>query len=102
MRDLVDRMLAMIDRRSWSIDGSDQAFCVNIADLRIAFDIATPAIGLAFEQLAMAIEATIAAGRARRMIVAAGMGSQPLPPWLVSGTDVLADTSASRSQPRAL
>ncbi len=90
MRDLVDRMLTMIDRGSWSAEGDDLRFGITIAQARIDFDTMTPTIGLAFERLAAAIEATIAAERARRMIEVAGVTSQPPPLWLVSGSDILA------------
>jgi hypothetical protein len=43
---------------------------VTIGGLKLEFDPADPSIGLAIEQLASAIEAAIASGRARRMIVA--------------------------------
>ena len=89
MRDLVERMLESIDRRSWSVDGSDHRFGVTIGGTPIAFDDAAP-IGLAFEQLTTAVEAAIAGERVRRMIDAAGLPSQPLPLCLVSGSDVLA------------
>lgn len=90
MRDLVDRMLTMIDRGSWSAEGGDPRFGITIAQARIDFDTMTPTVGLAFERLAAAIEATIAAERARRMIEAAGVTLQPPPLWLVSGSDILA------------
>lgn len=90
MRDLVDRMLTMIDRGSWSAEGGDLRFGIEIAHTRIDFETMTPTIGLAFERLAAAIEATIAAERARRMVEVAGATSQPPPLWLVSGSDILA------------
>ncbi|WP_375393055.1 hypothetical protein [uncultured Sphingomonas sp.] len=90
MRDLVDRMLTMIDRGSWSAEGDDLRFGITIAQARIDFDTMTPTVGLAFERLAATIEATIAAERARRMIEVAGVTSQPPPLWLVSGSDILA------------
>lgn len=90
MRDLVDWMLTMIGRSSWSAEGDDLRFGITIAQARIDFDTMTPTIGLAFERLAAAIEATIAAERARRMIEVAGVTSQPPPLWLVSGSDLLA------------
>ena len=79
MRDLVDRMLTMIDRGSWSAEGGDLRFGIEIARARIDFDTMTPTIGLAFERLTAAIEATIAAERARRMIEVVGETSQPPP-----------------------
>ncbi len=89
MRDLVDQMLRMIDRGSWSVEGGDQRIGVTIAGTCIDLAPAEPAVGLAFERLASAIEATIAVERAARMIEAVGaVGSLPL--WLVSGSDVLA------------
>ena len=90
MRDLVDQMLAMIDRGSWSAEGNGLRFGITIAQARIDFEAMTPTIGLAFEQLAAAIEATIAAERARRMIAVAEGTSQLPPLWLASGSDVLA------------
>lgn len=90
MRDLVDRMLAMIDRGSWSAEGDDLHFGITIAQARIDFQTMTTTVGLAFERLAAAIEATIDTERARRMIEVAGVTSQPLPLWLVSGSDILA------------
>lgn len=90
MRDLVDQLVAMADRRSWSIDGNDEAFCVRIAEAQIAFDRGCQDVELAFERLAEAIEATIAVERARGMVQAAAMASHPVPLWLVSGPTVLA------------
>ena len=90
MRDLVDRMLTMIGRGSWSAEGDDLRFGITIAHARIDFEPMAPTVGLAFERLAAAIEATIAAERARRMVEVAGVTSQPPPLWLVSGSDILA------------
>lgn len=90
MRDLVDRMLAMIDRRSWSIDGGGEHFAIAIAEVRIDFAAETPSVDLAFERLASAVEAAITFERARRMIEVTDRGTQPLPLWLVRGSDILA------------
>lgn len=90
MRDLANRMLAMIDRDAWSSEGDDGRFGVTVAGKRIDFDSAAPTVGLAFEQLATAIEAAIAFERAGRMMQAVGVSAQPLPLWLVSGSNVLA------------
>ena len=89
MRDLVDQMLTGIDRKAWSIDGSEQRFGVTIAGARIEFDTTILTASLAFEQLASLVEAAISTARVRDMIDAAGMTSQPLPLWLVRGSDVL-------------
>ncbi len=89
MRDLVDQMVAMIDPKSWSIDGNGQRFGTTIAGARIEFDATISTASLAFEQLASLVEAAISTARVRHMIDAAGMTSQPLPLWLVSGSDVL-------------
>ncbi|WP_232089615.1 hypothetical protein [Sphingomonas sp. HMP6] len=83
-------MLAMVDRGAWSADGDEERFGIAITGARIEFDTTTTSIGLAFEQLAAAIEATIAVERARRMIEAAGAEPQLPLLWLVSGSDVLA------------
>lgn len=91
MRDLVVQMLTIIDRRSWSAEGCDQRVGITIGSVTIDVDPADPLVGLAFERLASAIEATIAAERARRMIEAAGIAAQPLPLWLVTGSHVLAE-----------
>jgi|GEM_PF-6962928 len=90
MRDLVDRMLTMIDRGSWFAEGGDLRFSISFAHARIDFDTMKPTVGLAFERLAVAIEATVTAQRARGMIEVAGVTSQPPPLWLVSGSDILA------------
>ena len=90
MRDLVGQMLATIDRESWSLDGNDQRFIITVAEAHVHFDCKTAAIGLAFEHLAAAIEATIAVERVNLMIDTAGIESKLPPLWLVSGSDVLA------------
>ncbi|MGY2735024.1 hypothetical protein [Sphingomonas sp. UYP23] len=90
MRDLADLMLAMTDQNAWSAKGNAGSFVVSIAGTQIDFDRAAPAIGLKFERLAAAVEAAIAYRRARNMIEVAGVSAQPLPLWLVSGSDVLA------------
>lgn len=91
MRDLVDQMLAMVDRQPWSAQGREPCVDVTIGGVTLEFDPADPSIGLAFERLASAIEAAIASGRARRMIDAAGVAAQPLPLWLVTGSHILAE-----------
>lgn len=90
MRDLVEQMLAMVARGSWTAEDGDARFSVTIANAPVEFNITVPTIALAFERLAAAVEATIAAERARGMIDVAGMTSQPLPLWLVNGSDILA------------
>lgn len=42
MRDLVDRMLTMIDRGPWSDEGGDLRFGIEIAHTRIDFETMTP------------------------------------------------------------
>lgn len=90
MRHVIDQMLAMIDRRSWSFDGGGQHFSVTIAQTRIDFDTEAPTTGLTVERLAGAIEAAITAERARHMLALAEATDQPLPLWLVNGSDILA------------
>ena len=90
MRDLVDRMLTMIDRGSWSAAGGDLRFGITVAHARIDFETIPPTAGLGFERWAGAGAAPIAAVRARRMIEVAGVTSQSPPLWLVSGSDILA------------
>ena len=91
MRDLVDQMTALADRQSWTVEGSNDACRIMIADARIDLDARAANIAIAFEKLAEAIEAAIAVERALRMIEAAGMASRSIPLWLVSGSTVLAD-----------
>lgn len=90
MQDLVDQMLAMIDQRSQVEGRGSQRFNIKVADTRIDFDLTAPNAAIAFEHLAAVIEAVIAAERAGRMVEAVASGPQPLPLWLVSGSDVLA------------
>ncbi len=90
MRHVIDQMLAMIDRRSWSLEGGEQRFAVTIAKTRIDFDTEAPSTGLALERLACAVEAAISAERARQMLALAEAANEPLPLWLVSGSDILA------------
>lgn len=88
MQDLIDQMLKLVNRQSWSMMGRDTRVEVTIAKVKISFDFTDTLAGLAFEQLASAIEATIAVDRARRMIEAVGLVG-PLPLWLVSGSQIL-------------
>lgn len=66
MRHVIDQMLAMIDRGSWSLDGGEQRFAVTIAKARIDFDTEARSTGLAPERLACAVEAAITAEGARQ------------------------------------
>lgn len=90
MRHVIDQMLAIIDCGLWSLDGGEQRFAVTIAKTRIDFDTEVPSTGLALERLACAVEAAITAERARQMLALAEAANEPLPLWLVSGSDMLA------------
>jgi hypothetical protein len=89
MRDVVDQMLSLLDRRLWSVTGSAGTVHVTIAGTTIDLDTTAPGVELAFERLAAAIEAIIAPERVRLMLEATEMTSEPIPLWLLSGSNVL-------------
>lgn len=90
MRDLVDQMLAMIDRSAWAIDGVGNDVTVTVAGVTIAFGATAGTNALAFERLGSVVESVIATERAQRMVKATGLTAEPPPLWLVSGSDILA------------
>lgn len=89
MRDLIDQMLSMLDRQSWSIDEGGDHLSVTLAGTRLEFDAGASTNTFVFEKLAEAIRWALAVQRARRMIEAAGMTSEPVPLWMVSGSNIL-------------
>ncbi|WP_242154041.1 hypothetical protein [Sphingomonas sp. BAUL-RG-20F-R05-02] len=90
MRDLVEQMLTSFDIPLPTVIGSERRFRVAVGGQPIHFDTSRTAIGLSFEKLGAAIEARVSAERVSRMINSCGLASQPLPLWLVRGSDVLA------------
>ncbi len=100
-RDIASQLLATVDPAAWRLSGTEVDFTVSIAGAEIVFDLSSPALGDAFEQLTFAVEARIAFERASAMLAAAP-DTGPLPLWLVSGSDVLAQWLAWSGSANAL
>lgn len=88
--DLVYRMLELLEPAGYDVQEGQTGLVVSIAGLKITFDLSLGSLGLAFEQLAGAIEARIAFERTRRMLAAADVLEDQPPLWVVSGPSVLA------------
>lgn len=90
LREIVDRMLAMVYPFAFTVDGRGGRFTVTLSGISVAFEPSFQPPDTSLERLAAAIEARIAFERASAMLAAAGNDGGLLPLWLVTGSSVLA------------
>lgn len=99
LRDLVDRMLCIVDSAHYRVSGGRHVLDVAIGGGSIAFDPGAGSSDRPLEQLAVAVEACMMLDRSRSMLAAVDHTDDLLPLWLVTGSSVLAAwLSWSRNQ----